>query len=163
MLSSPVLLFRNMSAVVFLKSIIITASAIVISVSVTQFNVDELRWSLVILVAFVLLALLASVMAVFPKFKIHPEPGDQLPPGFSPFFLGHFSQIPKARYVELMADILRVPRLRAFAASAILDAYVDRVCDRDPFRKAVADQLAHFRAADAERAEAPAKVPAASR
>jgi len=88
-------------------SIIITASAIVISVSVTQFNVDELRWSLVILVAFVLLALLASVMAVFPKFKIHPEPGDQLPPGFSPFFLGHFSQIPKARYVELMADILR--------------------------------------------------------
>src|SRR5215218_5126744 len=70
-------------------SIIITASAIVISVSVTQFNVAELRWSLVTLVAFVLLALLSSVMAVFPKFKIHPEPGDQLPPGFSPFFLGH--------------------------------------------------------------------------
>ena len=76
-------------------SIIITASAIVISVSVTQFNVDELRWSLVTLVAFVLLALLSSVMAVFPKFKIHPEPGDQLPPGFSPFFFGHFSQISK--------------------------------------------------------------------
>jgi len=48
---------------------------------------------LVTLVAFVLLALLSSVMAVFPKFKIHPEPGDQLPPGFSPFFFGHFSQI----------------------------------------------------------------------
>ncbi len=88
-------------------SIIITASAIVISVSVTQFNVDELRWSLVILVAFVLLALLSSVMAVFPKFKIHPEPGDQLPPGFSPFFFGHFSQITKQRHVELMADVLR--------------------------------------------------------
>ena len=88
-------------------SIIITASAIVISVSVTQFNVDELRWSLVILVAFVLLALLASVMAVFPKFKIHPEPGDRLPPGFSPFFFGHFSQISKQRHVELMADVLR--------------------------------------------------------
>jgi hypothetical protein len=88
-------------------SIIITASAIVVSVSVTQFNVSELRWSLVTLVAFVLLALLSSVIAVFPKFKIHPEPGDELPPGFSPFFLGHFSQIPKARYAELMADILR--------------------------------------------------------
>ena len=88
-------------------TIIITASAIVISVSVTQFNVDELRWSLVILVAFVLLALLSSVMAVFPKFKIHPEPGDQLPPGFSPFFFGHFSQISKQRHVELMADVLR--------------------------------------------------------
>ena len=88
-------------------SIIITASAIVISVSVTQFNVDELRWSLVVLVAFVLLALLSSVLAVFPKFKIHPEPGDELPKGFSPFFFGHFSQISKARHVELMADVLR--------------------------------------------------------
>jgi len=88
-------------------SIIITASAIVISVSVTQFNVNELRWSLVVLVAFVLLALLSSVMAVFPKFKIHPAPGDQLPPGFSPFFFGHFSQISKQRHVELMADVLR--------------------------------------------------------
>lgn len=88
-------------------SIVITASAIVVSVSVTQFNVEELRWSLVVLVAFVLLALLSSVIAVFPKFKIHPEPGDQLPPGFSPFFFGHFSQISKERHVELMADVLR--------------------------------------------------------
>jgi hypothetical protein len=88
-------------------SIIITASAIVVSVSVTQFNVDELRWSLVTLVAFVMLAMLSSVWAVFPKFKIHPQPGDELPKGFSPFFLGHFSQISKARHVELMADVLR--------------------------------------------------------
>ena len=88
-------------------SIIITAASIVVSVSATQFSDPDLRWSLVTLVAFVLLALLASVMAVFPKFKIHPEPGDQLPPGFSPFFFGHFSQISKARHVELMADVLR--------------------------------------------------------
>jgi hypothetical protein len=88
-------------------SIVITASAIVVSVSVTQFQVNELRWSLVTLVAFVLLALLASVIAVFPKFKIHPEPGNQLPKGFNPFFFGHFSQISKERHVELMADVLR--------------------------------------------------------
>ena len=88
-------------------SIIITASAIVVSVSVTQFNVSELRWSLVTLVAFVLLALLSSVIAVFPKFKIHPEPGDHLPQGFNPFFFGHFSQISKTRHLELMADVLR--------------------------------------------------------
>jgi hypothetical protein len=91
-------------------SIIITASAIVVSVSVTQFNEAELRWSLVTLVAFVLLALLSSILAVFPKFKIHPEPGDRLPHGFNPFFFGHFSQIPKARYLELMADVLRDDR-----------------------------------------------------
>ena len=76
-------------------SIIITASAIVVSVSVTQFNQSDLRWSLVTLVAFVLLAMLGSIVAVFPKFKIHPEPGDQLPHGFNPFFFGHFSRSPR--------------------------------------------------------------------
>ena len=52
----------------------------------------------------------------------------------------------------LMADVLRVPTLRDFAASAVIDAYVDRACDRDSFRKAFADQLAHFQAADESRA-----------
>jgi len=88
-------------------SIIITASAIVVSVSVTQFSDADLRWSLVTLVAFVLLAMLSSIVAVFPKFKIHPEPGDDLPHGFNPFFFGHFSQIPRARHLELMAEVLR--------------------------------------------------------
>jgi hypothetical protein len=88
-------------------SIIITASAIVVSVSVTQFNDADLRWSLVTLVAFVLLAMLSSIIAVFPKFKIHPELGDHLPHGFNPFFFGHFSQIPKAHHLELMASVLR--------------------------------------------------------
>jgi hypothetical protein len=90
-------------------SIIITAAAIVISVSVTQFNDAELRWSLVTLVAFVLLALLSSIIAVFPKFKIHPEPGEELPHGFNPFFFGHYSQITKSRYLGLMADVVRDP------------------------------------------------------
>jgi hypothetical protein len=88
-------------------SIIITASSIVLSISATQFGDTELRWSLVTLLFFVLLALLSSILAVFPKFHIHPEPGDRLPAGFSPFFFGHFSQITKERHVDLMADVLR--------------------------------------------------------
>lgn len=51
----------------------------------------------------------------------------------------------------LMADVLRIPDVRALAASPVIDAYVDRACDRDPFRKAFADQLAHFQAGDASR------------
>jgi glutathione S-transferase len=51
----------------------------------------------------------------------------------------------------LMADVLRVPDLRDFAASPVIDAYIDRACDREAFRKAFADQLAHFRAADESR------------
>lgn len=54
----------------------------------------------------------------------------------------------------LMADVLRVPTLRDFAASPVIDAYIDRACDRESFRKAFADQLAHFEAGDAGRGEA---------
>lgn len=48
----------------------------------------------------------------------------------------------------LMADVLRVPTLREFAASPVIEAYIERACDREAFRKAFADQHAHFRAAD---------------
>ncbi len=54
----------------------------------------------------------------------------------------------------LMADVLRVQRLRDFAASPVFETYIERVCDRDSFRKAVADQRAHFAAGDRSRAEA---------
>lgn len=55
----------------------------------------------------------------------------------------------------LMADILRIP-----AQNGLLDdlhglaAYVERATDRPAFRKALADQMAHWRAAD-ERKAAP--------
>jgi len=51
----------------------------------------------------------------------------------------------------LMADVLRVPALRAFAVTPVLEAYIERVCDRPAFKKAHADQLAHFEAGDAAR------------
>ena len=43
------------------------------------------------------------------------------------------------------------PDLQAFAASAVIDAYVARVCARPAFERARAAQLAHFAAADAAR------------
>jgi glutathione S-transferase len=51
----------------------------------------------------------------------------------------------------LMADVLRVPKVRAFARRPASEAYVTRVTDRPAFRKAQADQLRLFEAADAER------------
>lgn len=52
----------------------------------------------------------------------------------------------------LMADVLRVPDVRAFGDRPATEAYVARVTDRSAFRKAHADQIAHFEAADRERA-----------
>jgi glutathione S-transferase len=52
----------------------------------------------------------------------------------------------------LMADVLRVPDVRAFGDRPATEAYVARVTDRAGFRKARAGQIAHFEAADRERA-----------
>lgn len=48
----------------------------------------------------------------------------------------------------LMADVLRVPKVRSFGEFPALHSYVDRICARPAFEKAKHDQLAHFSAAD---------------
>ncbi|HWW55350.1 MAG TPA: glutathione S-transferase family protein [Sphingopyxis sp.] len=52
----------------------------------------------------------------------------------------------------LMADALRVPTVRAYGDRPAAEAYVERVTGRAAFKKAEADQIAHFRAADRARA-----------
>jgi glutathione S-transferase len=52
----------------------------------------------------------------------------------------------------LMADVLRVPKVRAFGDRPATEAYVARITDRPAFRMAQAEQLAQFQAADAARA-----------
>ncbi|HKS55000.1 MAG TPA: glutathione S-transferase family protein [Steroidobacteraceae bacterium] len=52
----------------------------------------------------------------------------------------------------LMADVLRVSKVRAFGDRPATESYVTRVTDRAAFKKARADQLAHFAAADESRA-----------
>jgi glutathione S-transferase len=54
----------------------------------------------------------------------------------------------------LMADVLRVSDVRSFGDRPATEAYVARVTDRPSFKKARADQIGHFEAADRKRAEA---------
>lgn len=49
----------------------------------------------------------------------------------------------------LMADVLRVPKVRAVGDRPATESYVARVTARPAFAKAHADQMAHFAAADA--------------
>lgn len=51
----------------------------------------------------------------------------------------------------LMADVLRVPDVRSFGDRPASEAYVRRITDRPAFRKARADQMRHFEAADGRR------------
>jgi glutathione S-transferase len=53
----------------------------------------------------------------------------------------------------LMADVLRISQVRSFGDRPATEAYVTRVTDRPSFKKARADQLSHFEAADHIRAE----------
>lgn len=52
----------------------------------------------------------------------------------------------------LMADVLRIPDVRTHGDRPASEAYIKRMTARPAFKKAHADQLAHFEAADAERA-----------
>ena len=52
----------------------------------------------------------------------------------------------------LMADVLRVPKVRAFGKRAATEAYIARVTDRPAFKKAYTDQMAHFKLGDERRA-----------
>lgn len=51
----------------------------------------------------------------------------------------------------LMADALRVSKVRSFGDRPATDAYLLRVLDRPAFKKARTDQFAHFAAADKSR------------
>ena len=51
----------------------------------------------------------------------------------------------------MMADVLRVPEVRAFGERPATEAYVARVTERPAFQKAWADQRALYAAADAKR------------
>jgi glutathione S-transferase len=54
----------------------------------------------------------------------------------------------------LMADVLRVSAVRAFGHRPATEAYVTRITDRPAFKKAQADQIGQFEAADERRMEA---------
>ena len=53
-----------------------------------------------------------------------------------------------------MADVLRVPDVRARGDRPATEAYVARLTSRHDFRKAEADQIAHFAAYDEKRRNA---------
>lgn len=51
----------------------------------------------------------------------------------------------------LMSDVLRIIDVRSFGDRPATEAYVSRLTSRPAFKKAYADQIAHYEAADAKR------------
>ncbi len=91
----------------FKASVIITASAVISSIAASQIDDDAIGIAAGVLVAFLLVALLLAVITVFPKYRIHKEPGEHLPDHWNPLYFGSYTRISKQRYLEAVDPILR--------------------------------------------------------
>ncbi len=91
----------------FKASVIITASAVVSSIAAVQIGDEPLGVAAGVLVGFLLLALLASVLAVFPKYRVHVGADAPLPEHWNPLYFGDYARISKERYLAELAPVLR--------------------------------------------------------
>lgn len=87
-------------------NIIITVSSIVLTISMGHVNDPELRTSVIVLGCFTLAALLLAILAVLPKYRPLKLRDANLPPNFNLLFFGHFSELPRERYLDEMARTL---------------------------------------------------------
>ncbi|MBS0589246.1 MAG: hypothetical protein JSR65_01245 [Proteobacteria bacterium] len=88
-------------------SIVITVSSVVLTLGLGKLNDADLRYSVLTLDIFTLLALLLAILAVLPKYRPHTSIGTALPPGFNLLFMGHFSGLSRERFLAEMASVLR--------------------------------------------------------
>jgi len=87
-------------------SLLTTAAAVAASIAASHLGDSDIKWAAGTLLVFLIAALLASVLAVFPKFEVHREPEGELPPNFNPLFFGHYARIPKDRYLDEMLRVV---------------------------------------------------------
>jgi hypothetical protein len=87
-------------------NIIITCSSIVLTLTFGRIDDPQLRTSVLTLGGFTLLALLLAVLAVLPKYRPLKLRDEKIPPGFNLLFFGHFSELPRQRYLEEMARVM---------------------------------------------------------
>jgi len=88
-------------------NIIITASSIVLTLALNHYDDPGYRKSVMILVPFITLALLFAIVAVLPKHRPLAWPaGTPKPPGFNLLFFGHFSSLPKQRFLTEMETVM---------------------------------------------------------
>lgn len=88
-------------------SIIITVSSIVLTLSLGRLGDADLRYAVLTLDAFTLLAMLFAVLAVLPKYRPFKLTGAELPVGFNLLFMGHFAELPRERFLAEIARSLK--------------------------------------------------------
>jgi hypothetical protein len=88
-------------------NIIITVSSIVLTLSIGKIDQAELRMSVIVLMAFTLLALLLAILAVLPKYRPLRLTTVELPSNFNLLFFGHFAELSRERYLAEIARTMK--------------------------------------------------------
>jgi len=90
-------------------SIIMTAASIILTMILGLLIDNGSRPSLIVLGAFIVLALLLAVLAVIPRYRRPPEvnPDEPWPNSLNLLFFGHFSSVPAERFTDEIEQISR--------------------------------------------------------
>jgi hypothetical protein len=88
-------------------NIVITASSLVLSIAATQWDRDSLRPGLFTLAAGMLIALVAAILAVLPKFPLKRSVRLSWREDANSLFFGDFVQVPPDVWIEHMHGVLR--------------------------------------------------------
>jgi hypothetical protein len=89
-------------------NILITVSSIILTLILGKMTDPNLRAAMVTLAAFIFTALLLAVITVLPTYRpSRIAPGAPLPEHFNLLFFGHFSELPKERYLLAMAEQMK--------------------------------------------------------
>jgi hypothetical protein len=91
-------------------SIMITVCSIVLTLGITRFDSPLLRWPLILLTGTIFTSLLFAVLAVIPSVAAPRNRRGEVDvdaPWFNLFFFGHFAELPRDRFEEMLVDIAR--------------------------------------------------------
>ena len=113
-------------------NILITVSSIILTLILGKMADPNLRAAMGTLAGFIFTALLLAVVTVLPKYRpLRIAAGAPLPPNFNLLFFGHFSELPKERFLLAVAEELKA------------DGSVYEAMARDVY--AMGYYLAHFK------------------
>ena len=87
-------------------NIIIAATSVLFTLSAGYLSSDRLLWGLVTLCGFSLVALAFAILSVTPLFRSAPDV-DFFNGSFNPLFFGHFAELSRAQYYQMINEILR--------------------------------------------------------
>jgi hypothetical protein len=89
-------------------NILITVSSIILTLILGKMSDPNLRAAMATLACFIFAALLLAVITVLPKYRpIRVPPGAALPAHFNVLFFGHFSELPRDRFLLEIAETMK--------------------------------------------------------